>query len=231
MKAMMLSDLVTSKSSTLQLLGVAAFVGVFIAVFTEQLVTAVGCIAAMVPFMYLFSVAAYDEQNGWERFRLTLPLTRRQVAYGRYASMAIVTVASLLVAVAVGVVVGLVAEALPADIASGHLRLSEWGVPTLLLVGTFAQTVILLAAALSMPVIMRYGMTKGSRLIPVVLVLAFSFGAAFFGTGIEQMFPAMAFQWGEQALYLVDIVVGLIAVVLYCASAVVAARLYERREL
>lgn len=59
-------------------------------------------IAAMVPFTGLFSLAAYDEQNNWELFRLTLPLTRRQVVFGRYASIALLTVGSLALALVLG---------------------------------------------------------------------------------------------------------------------------------
>ena len=73
MRAMLLSDLITSKSSSMQMLGISIFVGVFIAMTTGQLVTTVACIAAMVPFVYLFSLSVADEQNGWERFRLTPP--------------------------------------------------------------------------------------------------------------------------------------------------------------
>ncbi len=231
MRTMLLADLVTSRNMALQQLGVAAIVGVFVAVFVEQLVTTVACIAAMVPFMYLFTMSAYDEQNGWERFRLTLPLTRRQVALGRYASMALMMVVSLAVAVAAGVVVGLVADALPAGIASEHLRLSDWGVTTLLLTGVFAQVVILLAAALSMPFIMRWGMTKGSRLVPIVLVVALSLGCGFFAPKAEQLFPAETLSGGVDILYGPVALVGCVAVVLYVASALVSARLYDKREL
>lgn len=78
MKAMIVSDFAVLRSALLQLLGICAIIALFMGYVMGAVDTA-AAIAAMVPFMGLFSLAAYDEQNNWERFRLTLPLTRRQV--------------------------------------------------------------------------------------------------------------------------------------------------------
>ena len=85
MKAMIVSDFAVLRSVLLQLLGICLVVALFMGYVMGAVDTA-AAIAAMVPFTGLFSLAAYDEQNNWERFRLTLPLTRRQVVFGRYAS-------------------------------------------------------------------------------------------------------------------------------------------------
>ena len=82
MKAMIVSDFAVLRSALLQLLGICAIIALFMGYVMGAVGTA-AAIAAMVPFMGLFSLAAYDEQNNWERFRLTLPLTRRQVVFGR----------------------------------------------------------------------------------------------------------------------------------------------------
>lgn len=231
MKAMIFSDLITSKNAFVQLMGVTLFVAVFISIGTGVLITSVACLSAMVPFMYLFSIAAYDEQNGWERFRLTLPISRRQVAYGRYASMFIVMVLSFMLAIAAGVLAGIIAEALPPGMANPGLYLSEWGILSLLATGLLTQIVILLASACSLPIIMRFGMTKGSRIVPIVILLALSFGAVFFGSNIESMyFEAMLTDPGSaMGIALAGVTAASLA--LYCASAFLSGRLYEKREL
>ena len=81
MKAMIVSDFAVLRSALLQLLGICLVIALFMGYVMGAVGTA-AAIAAMVPFMGLFSLAAYDEQNNWERFRLTLPLTRRQVVFG-----------------------------------------------------------------------------------------------------------------------------------------------------
>lgn len=172
MKAMIFSDLITSKNSILTLLGVTVLIAIFIAIPTGTLYGAIGACAAMIPFMYLFSISAYDEMNGWERFRLTLPISRRQVAYGRYASMLIVCVCSLVIAIALGLLIGLVVDALPGGIVPEGLRLSNAGVGEVIGAALLTQVVILLVATLTLPFILRYGMTKATRIAPMVLIFA-----------------------------------------------------------
>ncbi len=95
MKAMIVSDFAVLRSALLQLVGICVVIALFMGYAMGTLVGGAAAIAAMPPFMLLFSLAATDEQNGWERFRLTLPLTRRQVVFGRYASLALIAVSTI----------------------------------------------------------------------------------------------------------------------------------------
>ena len=82
----------------MQLLLISIVICGFLAWGTGEVIVGTAAMATMAPLMYLFSIFAYDEMNGWERFRMTLPLTKHQVAYGRYVSMLIVSVVSMLAA-------------------------------------------------------------------------------------------------------------------------------------
>lgn len=44
-------------------------------------------ISAMSPIMAMTSLAGLDNQNGWERYRATLPLTRKDIICARYLSI------------------------------------------------------------------------------------------------------------------------------------------------
>jgi len=77
MKTMIVSDFAALRSALLQLVGICLVVSLFMSYVMGAVGTS-AAIGAMIPFMCLFSLAALDEQNGWERFRLTLPITRRQ---------------------------------------------------------------------------------------------------------------------------------------------------------
>ncbi len=44
-------------------------------------------ISAMSPIMAMTSLAGFDNQNGWERYRATLPLTRKDIICARYLSI------------------------------------------------------------------------------------------------------------------------------------------------
>lgn len=41
-------------------------------------------VSAMSPIMVMNSLAGYDNQNGWERYRATLPFTRKDIVCARY---------------------------------------------------------------------------------------------------------------------------------------------------
>lgn len=124
MKAMIVSDFAVLRSALLQLLGICLVIALFMGYVMGAVGTA-AAIAAMIPFTGLFSLAAYDEQNNWERFRLTLPLTRRQVVFGRYASIALLTVGSLALALVLGLGIAALAGLLPAEWLPESLSPSE----------------------------------------------------------------------------------------------------------
>ena len=44
-------------------------------------------VSAMSPIMVMSSLAGYDNQNGWERYRATLPFTRKDIICARYLSV------------------------------------------------------------------------------------------------------------------------------------------------
>ena len=230
MKAMIVSDFAVLRSALLQLLGIYAIIALFMGYVMGAVGTA-AAIAAMVPFMGLFSLAAYDEQNNWERFRLTLPLTRRQVVFGRYASIALLTVGSLALALALGLGIAALAGLLPAQWLPESLSPAE-NTPEMIVGSTIGGvSVVAIAMAVAMPVITRFGMTKAARIVPVIVVLIVAF--AFFGNGVQFTgVLADLVQWldtGSNYLFLAAALVAVVALI-YVASAFVAAKLYEKRE-
>ena len=239
MKTMLASDLLTARGSLLQLLGICAVIGVIMCYAMETTIGGVAAIAAMCPFMYLFTVAALDEQNGWERFRLTLPISRRQVVFGRYASLLVVTLATTVVAFAVGAVISFAAGALSDGQPDARLTLMsfEFNPPALIFASTaLAALVILTACAVALPLIARFGMTKATRFVPLVFVMAIAAAVGFLGTDIPALDIFITLElWTETgnwgALAGAGAIVALAVLTLYMISAFVAAKLYEQREL
>lgn len=231
MKAMVFSDLVTMKNSLVQLIGIMVLVGAFIVVATQTPVAGAAAIAAALPFMYLFSISAYDEMNGWEHFRLTLPLTRGQVVWGRYASMAVVVAFSAVLAICVGLAVVGVATAVDAFQPVPDELLWSDALPEELLWAVIAAIVIMMvAASIGMPCVMRFGLTKGTRMVPVVVMLIFAC-AAIGGTttGVPNLVEGWIASLSAGSLALLGAGVFAGAVVLYAISAAIAVKLYERR--
>lgn len=184
MKAMIFSDLVIMRRPLTQLLVMGLVIGVLMSGFLESLATMGACLGAMVPILYLFSVFAYDEANQWESFRLAMPMSRRDVVVGRYAGLLIAAaisvvfggVAANLVA-AVATVVGMEEGPLSALTFATNPQEAIWGGA---LVGT---STILIVAAVTLPFMMKMGMTKGVRLVPLGMTLLLLGGVALFNEG------------------------------------------------
>ena len=221
MKAMIFSDLITSKNAFVQLLLISIVICGFLAWGTGEVIVGTAAMATMAPLMYLFSIFAYDEMNGWERFRMTLPLTKQQVAYGRYVSMLIVSVVSMLAAWLISFVFIAIIQAW-----GGFGTSAEFAAPesplAVLDCGIAGFVFILLLAALTLPLLMRFGMNKATRLLPLLVAIG------NVSDGIDMVAVRTFLNDHTVAIAIGGCVV---SVVLYVVSAFIAARLYQAREL
>ncbi|WP_302962104.1 ABC-2 transporter permease [uncultured Adlercreutzia sp.] len=233
MKTMIVSDFATMRSALLQLVGICLIIAVFMGVIADTVVGAVAAITAMLPFMFLFSLAATDEQNGWERFRLTMPITRRQVVFGRYASLALLMAVTALFGLLLAAALIGVATALPAGTAPAGLT-AEANPPTLIIGAVVGIVVVIgVGASVALPLITRFGMTRGARIVPLVVVLVMSAAIGFIGDGaaIDSALTGLA-QWldtGNNYLFLAAAMLLAVSAI-YIASAFISAKLYEGRE-
>ncbi|WP_165062818.1 ABC-2 transporter permease [Adlercreutzia sp. ZJ154] len=231
MKAMIFSDLITMKNAFVQTVVMMLIVGVFIMISTQSAIVGVAAISMGMSCMYFYSIAAYDEMNNWEQFRLTLPIKRHQVAYGRYASIAIVALLNFLLAIIIGFAFTGVAEMLVGSIEVPEKMLLTNTDPLYVVAsGGVSLLIMLIAAAIGLPLIMRFGMTKGIRIVPVIIIMILAIGMVFVdGTPIMETVETALFNTSAVAiLWTVGIVV---SITLYIASAALAAKLYEGRNL
>lgn len=229
MRIVFISDLLTMRKPLAQL----ALTGVFIALFVGAV-----AVAGFFPFLFMTSLFTVDEQNGWERFRLTLPVTRSQVVRGRYLTVLASCAVSVLGAVALSVPLFWLADTgLPV---SSVIPTEGSDLGGLLLTTAVASAVtalaILLLASLSIPVYMRYGATKAARVAPALVILAFCLTMAT----LEQV--GVLAEWGPRVSAWLEglatggqgIILGLLAVAgvlaVYAASSQVSCAIYERRQ-
>ncbi len=182
MKAVFFADLIVMRRYLAQLFGTCAFIAVFIAIVTQSAVPVGACLAAMIPMMFLLSIVAYDEMNSWESFRLVLPVSRNGVVMGRYASFLLMVAVSMVVG---GVLMCLLLACATALAPSFEIAktIASGGVDLAMVFGSvlMAAAFVIVLAALSLPLIMRSGMTRAARFLPVVMVLIFVGGGFVFG--------------------------------------------------
>ena len=186
----------------------------------------------MSPFMFLFSVSALDEQNGWERFRLALPLSRRQVVFGRYASVLLAMAGSIVGTLALAFAITAVAQLISGGDPSSPLACAGYdnNPPTAILAcAVMAALVILVGCSVALPLIARFGVTKASRFIPLAVVLVLAFGVGFTG---EYFTAVDFFEVLESANAVAFMTVATVLVLaIYAISALFTVKLYEKREL
>lgn len=229
MATMVLMDFIVMRKPIAQLALTSLFVSLFLGAVS---------IAGFFPFIFVMSLLTVDEQNGWERFRLTLPVTRSQVVRGRYLTVLASCAVSVLGAVALAVPLSwLAGTGLPM---TSMLPTEGADLGELLLTTSVASVAtalgILLLASLSMPIYMRYGATKAARVAPAMVILAFCLTMATLGeVGVLAEWGPRASAWleglatdGQGMLLGLLAVAGVLAV--YAVSSQVSCAIYERRQ-
>ena len=229
MATMVLMDFIVMRKPIAQLALTSLFVSLFLGAVS---------IAAFFPFIFVMSLLTVDEQNGWERFRLTMPVTRNQVVRGRYLTALLAAALSAVAATALAVPFSWLAQmGLPVA-----PLFSEEGVsgaellPTAAASACAAALAILVLLSISLPIYMRFGATKAARMAPAIVVLVFCGGMA----ALEQI--GVLDQWGPQvAAWLQNLVsagqLGWVAagatlavLAVYAASSAISCAIYARRQ-
>lgn len=92
MKRAFMSELAIVRSLVPSIAGVGLFIFVVLTLANasdgDSAMSAGTCaVSAMSPIMVMSSLAGFDNQNGWERYRATLPISRKDIIYARYLSI------------------------------------------------------------------------------------------------------------------------------------------------
>ncbi len=236
MKALIFSDLITAKNAALSLALIMLLVGSCCLFGTEAPSASVAAMTVTLAMMYPLSTAAYDEMNGWERFRMTLPMTRTQAVCGRYLSVALVA----LVGMALGIAGTFALMALsgwaagfdlPFDIPASVLP-STASLGTVVPAALAAAGCALLTAAVGLPLLLRFGLTTGTRIVPVAFIMLIAAGMITLScTPAVEVLEAWYDQLAGSSVALLGLVCAAVVAAIYCASAALSVRLYANREL
>lgn len=171
MKTMLISDLLLWKDSIVRLVLLYLAIGVVFALFGENPWMAGAMVSCMFAIGSTLSGPVCDEKNDWGTGRLCLPISRKDVVIGRYAS----TVAFTLIAV----IMGMLATGITCAIAmvafpdGGICQLLAEGdaIPVTMLSCSFAFVLVALTAGVYYPLCFKMGNKKALRLVPVVVAL------------------------------------------------------------
>ena len=92
MKRAFMSELAIVRTLVPSIAGVGVFIFVVLTLANasdgDSGMSAGACaVSAMSPIMVMSSLAGFDNQNGWERYRATLPFSRKDIICARYLSV------------------------------------------------------------------------------------------------------------------------------------------------
>ena len=125
-------------------------------------VGAAGGVSSMMTLLCAFSLAGYEDQNSWGRFRATLPLSRREIVAGRYATVLVLAFAGALLGTAVSLALQCLFAALP------QAKSPELVAPAEVFASSLASMAFgLIACAIAIPFLTKFGASarrKGFRM-------------------------------------------------------------------
>lgn len=229
MTAMFRSDMVWLRSMLPQTAGLLVFFTVICLMFSEEALTVfVPLVCFTLPFSYMANLFATDELNGWQAFRLALPLSRGQVVAGRAATGLVVVLGAFAAAMAIAAVWALALGPSAGDARGGAV-----------VAGAVACAVSLVVIGGLMPFVARFGFTKAVRYLPMAAMLVMILGV-WVGKGV---LDSVATGWLEHLDAWVTALAADPLMLAGCMGAVLAAgiavygllcllagRLYARRE-
>ena len=229
MKAMIMSDLLIAKKYLLQQLGVSIVVGIFITVVIGNLYVAAPMVGVMIPFSLTITILALDERANWQQFRLALPMSRSNVIAGRYVSFALLGIAAGLLVTLVMVAVAQIAPGVP-QLADLMMNFS-W--QAMLFASVAGLAIILVMLSVTMPLFSRFGMTKGVRYLPLLIIIGVFFAFQLDGNGPPPEFVANVLNLLESPAGTIAVAAGVLATMaaVYAISAAISTKLYQKREL
>lgn len=241
MKRAFLIEMTVFRDYARQLLGLGLLVSLCIGLGMQTPLAMPATLTCMFFMMAAMGLAAYDELANWGLFRLTMPLSRRDVVLGRYAAIVALGLAGMVVGLAGALLVTLVASTvgLPGEVGEAFSFDADLLGPMAFVTG-FTLLIGSVVASVVTPIYFRLGQTRATQILPTVIVLLFVVPVAVLGNSgmLDGGVPGMELLSG--ALELLETPGGIAAGVTLCvalsaavlaASVAVSLRMYERREL
>lgn len=187
-------------------------------------ISAVACVSAMVPMILMFSLTSYDDQNGWRRYRASLPFSRRDVIAARYGSILLASLATAACAAVLGIALNAILPSFIHDFET---------MPTIeIAAGSFTATFsVIIMAAIGEPFLVKFGATKGVRYLMCFVILAGCICFAIVGQTLDPVLLESFGAWADAHLSLLFVSLAIVSLALFAASCAISTAIYQRKDL
>ena len=155
MKGLLLKDLLALKRQGKVLLILIGFYIVYSLMMKN--VSMLGAMIILVCVMMPITTLAYDEQCKWDKYALSMPISRKTLVLGKYLFGILLDLAGLAVValLSIGVV----------------LYSHETSIPEALLTAAATAGIGIIFLSATMPILFKFGVEKGRMLMLVVIIL------------------------------------------------------------
>ena len=187
-------------------------------------ISAVACVSAMVPMILMFSLTSYDDQNGWKRYRASLPFSRCDVVAARYGSILFAS----LIAATCAAVLGIALNAILPSFVHEFETMPTTEVAAGSLTATFS---VVIMVAIGEPLLIKFGATKGVRYLMGFAVLSFCICLAILKQTFDPMLLHNLDTWADAHLSLLFVSLTLVSLALFAASCAISTAIYQRKDL
>lgn len=230
MKTVFLTELSLSPKYTIQQIVIGLIVSIAITVGMSNIYCIVPILAVSITFSQAFTWVALDEQNGWERNRAALPLTRSQIMLGRMLAILVKLVIVVIVGIALQVIMSALGPIIASIIQMVDLTGYEFDAPYIVLTACISVFITAILIAFTIPFAARFGMTRALRYIPLGFAALVILGICFMGIMPgEEMAARFDYLINDQ-LTLVALAILLSALVIYALGTFVSVILYRHRQ-
>lgn len=187
-------------------------------------ISAVACVSAMVPMILILSLTSYDDQNGWKRYRASLPFSRRDVIAARYGSILLASLATAACAAVLGIALDAILPSFIHDFET---------MPTIeIAAGSFTATFsVIIMVAVGEPFLVKFGATKGVRCLMCFAVLAGCICFAIAGQALDPALLERFGAWADSHLSLLFTLLAIVSLALFAASCTISTAIYRRKDL
>ena len=175
----------------------------------------------MMTVLMSFSLAGYDDQSGWARFRAALPISRRKLIAGRYA----VVLGFGLCAIALCVPLAIAVD----SIASNAVVFEQ--ATALFYAGVVSLAAALLLCSFVMPLVTLFGTARGMRFFACGIGAVVAVAVVLLGRLLPPSVVSTFVESIEANLLLAVIASIVVALALYGVSCMICTRIYCRRDL
>ena len=203
MRGLLIKDIINMKAQTKVLILLIVF-QFFVAISIEN-TSMLGGIIAIMAAMLPITAMAYDEKAKWDRYALTMPITRRDLVLSKYILGIGFSVIAFIFNILLNVILG-------------YYPTKEIFILSAAFLGAG-----LLFLTLVMPVMFKYGVEKG-RIVMMIMIFSPT-AVAVLLQKVNLAPPSQAFL--DQLVYVIPAVL----VVLLGLSILLSVRIYQKKEL